>query len=288
MNSRNQRSYHRLAQKAPRPAPVEPAAASSGDAPAPITIGGGGAWRVLIAAPHPSVVADATYHLVNFGLRVATALTGPEVLTAVRLQRPDLIVLATDLPEIDGLEILRRLRVVPETRFVAVIALLPRETEGDVPSASVSANADPRVAALAAGADDCIQLPFEPRELVLRAGAILRRFIRLLPNVDEVLTLENLTLHVGSQEVTIDDELVDLTPREFLLLRLFLTHPARLFRRSELHDLLWSDRKPVSTRAIDMHVSRLRAKLRAARLHIETVQAEGYLLRPLRARWAAG
>jgi hypothetical protein len=125
------------------------------------------------------------------------------------------------------------------------------------------------------------------RELVLRTTSLVRRLTRVLPDVNAVLTAERITLNTGSQEVVVDGRLVELTPREFLRLRLLMTHPGRLFTRRQLLDLLWDGRKP-GTRALDMHVYRLREKLGAASDQIDTVRAEGYRLRRPRPKKATG
>ena len=171
-----------------------------------------------------------------------------------------LVILDVGLPGIDGFEVCRRLRASSK---VPIVMLTARDEEPD------------RVAGFELGADDYVPKPFSPRELAARIKAILRRAEQR--SEDEVLAAGEIVLRRDSHEVTVADEPVELTSKEFDLLACFLEHRGIVLSRERLLDLVWGVSYPGGTRTVDMHVAQLRRKLNASDL-IRTIRGAGYKL----------
>jgi DNA-binding response OmpR family regulator len=209
---------------------------------------------------------EAILDFVELGLRyesfdVELARDGPSALTAFAARRPDLVILDLNLPGLDGLEVCRRIRRGSD---VPIIMLTAR---GEV---------DERVEGLEAGADDYLPKPFKFKELLARVRAVLRRRIGPL---ERVLAFGPLSLNRDTREVFLDGRPIQLTPREFELLEVFLLHPRQVMTRDVLLDRVWGTEYIGDGNLIEVHVSALRDKLgdRQRRL-IRTVRGVGYAL----------
>jgi DNA-binding response OmpR family regulator len=182
------------------------------------------------------------------GYQVRLAYDGLSALMMARDAVPDLVVLDIMLPGIDGLEVCRRLR---QDSIVPILMLTARSEEID------------RVLGLELGADDYLTKPFSMRELKARVRALLRRVemqtIDLSTN--QMLITSGLYLDQNSYEARLDDQVIDLTPKEFILLYLLVSHPGRVFSRAYLLDEIWGYEADAYDRTIDTHVYRLRQKL---------------------------
>lgn len=225
--------------------------------------------RVLVVDDEPHIVELVRYNLRQEGYEVLVASDGPTALSRARVERPDLIILDLMLPGLDGLEVCRRLRHEAATPIIMLTA-----KGGELE----------RVVGLESGADDYVTKPFSPRELVARVRAVLRRRLREVAtsSPDTPLEVGRLRLHPATHEVTLAGRAVDLTAREFELLRLFMRHPNRVFTRDFLLEHLWGHDFYGSTRTVDMHVSRLREKIEDDPVNptfIMTVRGVGYKLR---------
>jgi len=176
--------------------------------------------------------------------------------------QPDLLLLDWMLPGISGLELARRLKRDASTRDIPLLMLTAKQAE------------DSKVAALESGADDYICKPFSPRELLARIKAVLRRS---LPDEQAPLELGAVRLEPASARVFIDGENVPIAPTEYRLLRFFISHPERVYSRSQLLDQVWGANQYLEERTIDVHIRRLRKVLgeRAAHL-LQTVRGSGY------------
>ena len=220
--------------------------------------------RVLVVDDEPRIVQLVRDYLERAGFAVSTARTGPEALMRARQDRPDLIVLDLGLPELDGLEVTRRLR---RDSGVPIIMLTARDDETD------------KVVGLELGADDYVTKPFSPRELTARVRAVLRR------HADDagadVVRAGDLVLDVPRLRAEVDGRAVPLTATEFHLLTTLARQPGRVFTRSQLLDAVHGDAFESYERAIDAHVKNIRRKLepdpRSPR-YLLTVYGVGYRL----------
>jgi two-component system phosphate regulon response regulator PhoB len=223
--------------------------------------------RILVVDDEPDIVALVAYHLAKAGYRVSTAASGTEAMDAVRRERPALLVLDLMLPGMTGYEVLEQIRSNEPTRDVAVLMLTARREEPD------------RIRGLSLGADDYLTKPFNPQELVLRVGAILRRVGAAATTSHDRLQLGAIEIDLGAHLVKVNGTPVELTPTEFKLLLTLAERRGRVQGRAQLLERVWDAAPDIQTRTVDMHVQRLRAKLGAAGDTIETVRGFGYRLR---------
>jgi phosphate regulon transcriptional regulator PhoB len=222
------------------------------------------AQDVLVVEDEPDIRNLIVLHLSRDGYRCRTATTGPDALREARSQPPDLIVLDLMLPELDGLEVCRRLRADPTTAALPVIMLTAKADEVD------------RIVGLELGADDYIVKPFSPKELVARVRAVLRR--TRPPTAARVLRAGALMLDPARHVVGVGDAAVELTRKEFDLLQALMEASGRVLTRDYLLDHVWGYTRAgeVESRTVDVHVRRLRAKLAAEGRRITTVKGVGY------------
>lgn len=222
--------------------------------------------RVLVVDDEADIVALVAYHLARAGYRVSTAASGAEAVEVARRERPAIIVLDLMLPGMSGYDVLQSLRADERTRVMGVLLLTARREEPD------------RIRGLTLGADDYLTKPFSPQELVLRVGAILRR-LRAGGSGGDVLDVGPIRIDRSAHTVSVNGELVDLTPTEYRLLLLLAERRGRVQGRRHLLETVWEAAPDIQTRTVDMHVQRLRAKLGAAGDLIETSRGFGYRLR---------
>lgn len=202
------------------------------------------------------------YALRASGFEVEGFIEGKALLTALGREKPQMILLDIMLPGMDGIEILKRLRSNPATAGIPVIMASAKGTEYD------------KVLGLDLGADDYLAKPFGMMEMVSRIRAVLRR---TAPAVQVLqLQLGSLRMNTQSHTVYADGERVELTLKEFELLRLFLEHPGRVFSRDQLLERIWSTDYMGETRTVDVHIGTLRTKLGACGEYIRTVRGVGY------------
>lgn len=195
---------------------------------------------------------------------VEVVTSGDAALDAVRGATPDLVILDLNLPGVDGTDVCRRIRSHPATATLPIIMLTARTSEPD------------RVSGLDLGADDYLTKPFSLRELGARVRAVLRR---RRPDAATGVSLyrgRHLTADFDAIQIEVDDTPVKLTRREFDLLRCLVENRQRVLSRDRLLERVWGYTASIETRAVDVHVGRLRSKLGAAGAHIETVVGLGY------------
>jgi DNA-binding response OmpR family regulator len=218
---------------------------------------------ILVVDDEKNIVQLARLYLNQEGYRVETAYDGAQALDKAKSVRPDLIVLDIMMPEMDGLSVARELR---KTSNVPIIILTARGDDVD------------RIVGLELGADDYVTKPFNPRELVARVKAVLRRAGDETPK-QAVLEADSLRLDPASREVTIDGKQVSLRAKEFDLLAAFLRHSGIVLDRERLLQLVWGSDYFGDSRTIDVHVAWLREKLaKAKHVKIQTVWGVGYKL----------
>ena len=219
--------------------------------------------RILVVDDDPEILSLLKRGLSYEGYAVETASNGAEALSKAREKEPDLVVLDVMMPEMDGVEVARRLRQAGD---VPILMLTARGTVAD------------RVAGLDGGADDYLVKPFAFDELLARVRALLRR---RQPREREVLRFVDLTLDTASWEVRRGNDMIQLTAQEFDLLELFLRHPRQVLKRDFIYDRVWGYDFEGESNVIEVYVRYLRAKLEAGgkpRL-IQTVRGVGYVLR---------
>ena len=188
------------------------------------------------------------------------AATGESGLEMVRNHRPRLVVLDVGLPDIDGLEVCKRIR---QTSQVPIIFLTARDGEID------------RILGLELGADDYLTKPFSPAELVARVKAVLRRVDGAPP--PEVVQAGRVTIDAGRREVRVDDAVIEVTTKEFDLLRFLAERPGLAMSRKQILDGVWGYDWYGDPRTVDVHIAQVRKKIGDG-VEIRTVRGVGYRL----------
>ena len=219
--------------------------------------------KILIVDDEKNIVEAVKYNLEQEGFRTLIAHDGASALELARRDLPDLVLLDWMLPEVDGLEVCRLLKQEPKTKSIPIIMLTVKSEETD------------KVLGLEMGADDYVTKPFSPRELVARVKAILRR---AQGPPTEVFQLDALRVDWGKHLVSLKGKPVELTSKEFELLRALVEARGRVLTRDALLEKACGYERAVEieTRTVDLHISQLRKKLKAAAERIVTVKNTGY------------
>lgn len=188
---------------------------------------------------------------------------GSEFFEALKDRKPDLILLDLMLPGQDGMSILQSIRSNPAAQNIPVIITTAKNTEFD------------KVLGLDTGADDYLVKPFGMMELLSRIKAVLRRVS--VPQVD-ILTNGDIVMSISKHSVKVSDRNVELTLKEFQLLRLFLENKERVYSRDQLMSLVWGEAYVGESRTVDVHIGTLRTKLGPSGDSIKTVRGVGYMM----------
>ncbi len=221
---------------------------------------------ILVVEDDADLQQVVKYNFQQAGFLVHKADDGEEGLKLAKGLCPDLVVLDLLLPKLDGREVCRRLKHAPGTRHIPVLMLTALTSQAD------------RIAGLEMGADDYLTKPFSPRELVLRAQAILRRGREQAP-AKTALRRGPLLIDPERMRVELEGRPLQLTSTEFKLLHHLATAAGKLHSRQALLDLVWGYSFQGYSRTVDTHVRRLRVKLGQAGDYIETVRGAGYRFR---------
>jgi len=219
--------------------------------------------RILVVDDEPEAVELIEFNLKQSGYTVSTAGDGAEALKKARGQTPDLIVLDVMLPEMDGFEICKTLRLDPTTLRVPIIMVTAKAAEID------------RVLGLELGADDYLTKPFSTRELLLRIKKILSRGQTAEP-ADNLLRFGDLTIDAPRHIASWREKPFDLTATEFKLLTILAQRAGRVQSRDQLLRDVWEYDSLIDTRTVDTHMRRLREKIGPASIHLDTVRGVGY------------
>lgn len=225
--------------------------------------------KILIVDDEESIVELLEFNLSQAGFKIMSTKDGYEGLQLAKQEKPDLIILDIMLPGLDGLEICRLLRKETST---PILMLTARKTESD------------KVIGFELGADDYLTKPFSPRELIARIKAVLRRTGNEGLSPEKPLERGGLVINSSKHEVYSNGVKIDLTLKEFELLKLLATHPGRVFTREYLLERLWDDGIYSDTRTIDVHIRHLREKVEANPGnpdYIQTVRGMGYKFKEL-------
>ncbi len=220
--------------------------------------------KILIVEDEPAIQELLAYNVMQAGFQALRAEDADSAWLQIRGAAPDLILLDWMLPNTSGVQLAKQFRADARTKDIPIIMLTARGDERD------------KILGLESGADDYITKPFSPRELMARIRAVLRRHIPALP--DETVTADRLELSPSSHRVTAKGKAIDLGPTEFRLLHFFMTHPERVYSRTQLLDQVWGTQVFVEERTVDVHIRRLRAALEPVEMDrvVQTVRGSGY------------
>ena len=230
-------------------------------------MGAYGHKKILIVEDEQDILQLVKHYLEKEGFRPVTAMSGLEALKKVKEDKPDLVVLDLMLPEMDGLEVCKRLRSVPDTAMLPILMLTAKAEESDT------------VVGLELGADDYVTKPFSPKALVARVKALLRRVERAPSTDPDLYRYDTLTMDLTRHEVTIGTKEVPLTAKEFGLLEHLLRHRGRVLTREVLLNAVWGYDYYGTTRTVDVHIRRLKQKLPLLEEAIVSVKSLGYKLK---------
>jgi len=219
---------------------------------------------ILIVEDEPDIQELIAYNLEKAGHEAVRAESAERALELIRESLPHLVIIDWMLPGMDAIELARRLRWEKRTADIPLIIVTARGAEQD------------KLTGLDIGADDYVTKPFSPRELNARVKAVLRR--RAPQATDDMVEVQGLVLDPSGHRVTANGEGLELGPTEFRLLHFFMTHPDRVYSRTQLLDQVWGDHVFVEERTVDVHIRRLRKALERSRHDalVQTVRSAGY------------
>lgn len=219
----------------------------------------------MIVEDEPDIVRMLEYNLKKEGFRTVCASGGGEGLRRVERERPDIILLDLMLPEMDGLEVCRRLKQNPETARVPVIMLTAKSRESD------------KIVGLELGADDYITKPFSVGELIARIKAVLRR-LHDKEKLPDIFRAGNLAIDFSKIKVSVGNKQLELTAKEFELLSALIKAKGRVLSRDYLLDNIWGfdNALEIQSRTVDVHIQTLRKKLKQEAKRVVTVKNYGY------------
>ncbi len=218
---------------------------------------------VLVVDDKRNILELATLYLEAEGFQVLTATDGQTALDKIAQHKPDLVLLDIMLPQMDGWEVCRRLRQAGNS--VPIIMLTARADDVD------------KIVGLELGADDYVTKPFNPREMIARVKAVLRRY-GIGASTPPIIRLSSLEIDPSRREAYVRGQALELRPKEFDLLMAFAENPGLVLNRDQLLNRVWGYDYYGDTRTVDVHVAHLRDKLADSDVAIETVRGIGYKL----------
>jgi DNA-binding response OmpR family regulator len=219
---------------------------------------------ILLVDDEPSIIQLARMYLEREGFRIQSVNDGQAALDAVAREHPALVVLDLMLPKLDGFEVCRRLQA--SNHSAAILMLTARDEDID------------KILGLELGADDYLTKPFNPRELVARVKAILRRGDRKDSDIAKPIHIGDLMIDPARREVRLDSLSLNLRAQEFDLLLTFAEHRGLVLSREQILQKAWGFDFYGQTRTVDVHVAHLRRKIEGSTVRIETVTGVGYKL----------
>lgn len=223
--------------------------------------------KILVVDDEEDLCEILRFNLESEGYIVSTANSAEEAMK-LNIIDYDLILLDVMMGEISGFKMAKILKQNPQTASIPIIFTTARDTENDI------------ITGLTIGADDYISKPFSLREVCLRVNAVLRRISHRnqigATSTNDILTYKELVLNTSKKSLFINNEQIDLTKKEFEILYLLLNNRGRLFSREEILDRVWRDEAIVTTRTIDVNITRLRKKLKEYGSNITARSGFGY------------
>lgn len=223
--------------------------------------------KILLVDDEKTLVKTLTYNLEKDGYLVISAYDGEEALNKVESDNPDLIILDLMLPGVDGFEVCRRVR---KSMDLPIIMLTAKGDDID------------KILGLELGADDYLTKPFNPRELLARVKAILRRSEPQGSSLKNILKIQDLQVDLYQHKVRVKGEEIDLTSKEFALLNLMASNPGRVYSREQLLEQIWGYNYYGDARTVDVHIRHLREKIESDPSnprYVLTVWGTGYKFR---------
>ena len=220
--------------------------------------------RILVVDDEPNIVHLARLYLERNGYQVLAVGDGQEALDTIISEKPDLVVLDVMLPSVDGFEVCRRLRA--QDNAVPIIMVTARDDDID------------KILGLELGADDYLTKPFNPRELVARVKAVLRRGAPADAAGQAPIRIADLEINLAGREVSINGIPIELRTQEFEVLRVLAENQGVVLTREQLLSKAWGFDFYGQTRTVDVHIAQLRRRIQTSRVRIETVTGIGYKL----------
>lgn len=217
---------------------------------------------ICVVDDEVSIIDFVRIYLERENFSVVAYMDGLSALNGIRSTQPALVVLDIMLPNMDGYDVCKTLRA--EENEVPIIMLSAKDEEID------------KILGLELGADDYLAKPFNPRELIARIKAVLRRNMITRKSPQEILRIGNLSIDNKCREVRVENVLVNLRTQEYELLRVLIEEKGRVFSRGQLLNLAWGYSFAGQTRTVDVHVAQLRRKLKGTSAIIETITGYGY------------
>ena len=218
--------------------------------------------KILIVDDEPDILDFLSYNLRREGFDVVTAASGKEALETALKIRPQLIILDIMMPEMDGVEVCRRLRANPDFDKTTIAFLTARDED-------VS-----QISALDVGGDDYITKPIKPQVFISRINALLRRSRTELVDNEHIIRIADLEIDKEKVRILRGSEIIDLPKKEFELLLLLVSKPGKVFTREEIYNKIWGNDVIVGDRTIDVHIRKLREKIGVD--NIKTLKGIGY------------
>ncbi len=219
---------------------------------------------ILVVDDEPNIVHLARLYLERDGYQVLAVGDGQQALDTIVSEKPDLVVLDVMLPSVDGFEVCRRLRA--QDNAVPIIMVTARDDDID------------KILGLEIGADDYLTKPFNPRELVARVKAVLRRGVPTDDQSRTPIRIADLEINLAGRAVTINGLPVELRTQEFEVLKVLAENQGVVLTREQLLSKAWGFDFYGQTRTVDVHIAQLRRRIQASRVRIETVTGIGYKL----------
>lgn len=218
--------------------------------------------KILIVDDETDILDFLSYNLKKEGFDVSTASNGIDALEIANKTDPDLIILDIMMPELDGIEVCRRLREKPQFNHTTITFLTARDEDFT------------QIKALDVGGDDYISKPIKPQVLISRVKALLRRNKKEEEEKDHIIEVSDLKIDRQRVQVLRGEEIIDLPKKEFELLLLLVSRPGKVFTREEIYHKIWGSDVIVGDRTIDVHIRKLREKIGCDQ--IKTLKGIGY------------
>ena len=220
---------------------------------------------ILVVEDEADIREVVLYNLRREGYEAIGCETGTQALSAIKMKRPDLVILDLMIPELDGLTVCQQVRADPEVSSTPIVIVSAKEEESDV------------VIGLGLGADDYVAKPFRPKELMARVKAVLRRAQKLGKHEQQKrIVIGDLMVDLDKHQVTLAGELIYLTASEFRLFYQLASNPGRAFSREQLLKSVVGDRTIVVDRNIDVHIRSVRKKIGPYAERVQTIRGVGY------------